>query len=290
MVGRSRLSIAKNDIVKAFKESGPVFTRADIEEILAKNRTFWRISTSTTVNKFIDYLIENTPLQAIRFEFPSRPTIRYVWDSAPVYEVVQSIKPEGYFSHFTAMAFHGLTRQIPKTIYLNFEQHLSGGGGDLSQPAIDRAFRAKPRISANLAPFEDYRICLVNGRYTGRLGVINISQPEVGNVQVTGLERTLIDIAVRPAYSGGVFDVAEAYRRAQAKVSVNKLTAYLRKLDYTYPYHQAIGFYLERSQVYKQSQVELLRQLPMDFDFYLAHNMKKTRYDKRWRLHVPEDF
>jgi len=26
----------------------------------------------------------------------------------------------------------------------------------------------------------------------------------------------------------------------------------------------------------------------MEFDFYLAHDMKETQYVKEWRLHIPE--
>ena len=66
---------------------------------------------------------------------------------------------------------------------------------------------------------------------------------EHGPLRFTNLERTLIDATVRPVYAGGVFEVRKAYELAKEKVSVNRLAALLQKLDYTYPYHQAIGFY-----------------------------------------------
>ncbi len=87
---------------------------------------------------------------------------------------------------------------------------------------------------------------------------------------------------------GHVAEVLEAFRRAQPHVSVNRLCACLSELNYVYPYHQAIGFYLERAGNYRDSQVRLLQKAGMEFDFYLAYQMAKTSYSKTWRLHFPK--
>lgn len=114
--------------------------------------------------------------------------------------------------------------------------------------------------------------------------------PEGETVRVTGVERTLIDAAVRPVYAGGVYEVLNAYRLAREKVSVNKLAATVKKLDYIYPYHQVVGFYLERAGVYKESSIALFQKHEFRYDFYLMHQMKETAYSKRWRLHFPKGF
>ncbi|MGH7784755.1 MAG: type IV toxin-antitoxin system AbiEi family antitoxin domain-containing protein, partial [Candidatus Binatia bacterium] len=71
--------------------------------------------------------------------------------------------------------------------------------------------------------------------------------------------------------------------------SINRLAATLRQLAYVYPYHQAIGFYLERAG-YDENSIDLMRQFPQDFDFYLAHKMGASEYVSAWRLHVPRGF
>lgn len=53
--------------------------------------------------------------------------------------------------------------------------------------------------------------------------------PTGQKVDVTSIERTVIDIAVRPAYSRGVPHVLEAYKRARGRVSVARLTSLLAK-------------------------------------------------------------
>jgi len=214
---------------------------------------------------------------------------RYIWGDASIFEIVASLKPNSYFTHYTSIYLHELTEQIPKTIYLNFEQPpIPRVNRNLSQQRIKSAFMRPWRASKNISSYKDYKICLLNGMFTGKLGVIETASPSGEKIYVTNVERTLIDIAVRPVYSGGVFEVLKAYRLAHQKVSINKLSAMLKKLNYIYPYHQAIGFYLEKAKVYKDTQINLLQKFDMKYDFYLTHQMKDVSYSKKWRLYFPK--
>lgn len=123
---------------------------------------------------------------------------------------------------------------------------------------------------------------------TGGLGVIQIKGLLGEKIDVTNIERTMIDITVRPVYSGGVSEVLKAFKLAYPSLSVNKLASLLEQLNYTYPYHQAIGFYLEKAGVYNDSQINLLRKYDMSYDFYLTHQMKRMSYTRTWRLYYPK--
>ncbi len=243
-----------------------------------------------TANQFLTFLQEKTKLKAVKISFPSRPETRYLWgDDVSIYQLALSLKPESYLTHYTAIFLHGLTEQVPKTIYLNFEQPFKGRPETtLEQKSIDWAFRQKPRTTNNIAPYGEHRICLLNGMYTGRQGVIELEDDFGKTLLVTSIERTLIDIAVRPFYAGGVFEVLKAYRLAAGRVSVNKMAAMLKKLDYVYPYHQAIGFYLERSGAYKETAIKLLAKPGIQYDFYLTYQMKDKDYSDKWRLFFPK--
>ena len=89
-----RLKIARSDILELFgKETQKIFTRARIGEILSGSRDFWRLSDSTSLNKFIAFLLEQTKLREVRLEFPARTEIRYTWGDVSLYELVFSLKP-----------------------------------------------------------------------------------------------------------------------------------------------------------------------------------------------------
>jgi predicted transcriptional regulator of viral defense system len=290
-MAQTRLSIARKDIVRHFESLAMrVFKRSQIDAILSENRDFWRLGQLMTVSKFIEFLIDRTQLKAIRFEFPSRTILRYTWGDVPIYELVLSLYPESYFTHYTALYLHNLTDQVPKTIYLNFEQpHKLYRDRTLDQSRIEIAFKSPMRTSKNIAIYKDHKICVLNGMYTGKLGVISLKGPQGENISVTDLERTLIDIVVRPGYAGGVFEVLKAYKLAKDHISVNRLAAMLKKLDYAYPYHQCIGFYLERAK-YKKASIELMQKFEIKYNFYLTHYMKDMDYSKKWRLFFPKDF
>lgn len=291
---RTRIQIARQDIIAHFDAlPESVFRSKDLAHILSEQRATWRLTQRMRTDEFIEFLLKNCKLRRYKFPFPTRTEERFAWGDVPFVRVLLSLRPNAYFCHYTAVRMHGLTEQIPKTFYLNQEQPRHEQRKALPQEAVDAAFERPQRVSQNVVEIEGVRVCLLNGMDTGMLGV---EQREIAHgddrkalVRVTNLERTLIDIAVRPAYAGGVAEVLNAYSNAKDVVSVNRLTALLQEMNFTYPYHQAIGFYMTRAG-YRQSVIDLLRRFPMNVDFYLTHEMKATDYIAEWRLHVPRGF
>lgn len=289
---QTRFKIAKKDIIALFEDYAKnIFSYDDISKILDENRRFWRLPVNLTANAFIGLLTDHTKLKRYEINFPREKILRFAWGEISAFSLALNLKKNSYFTHYTALFWHNLTDQIPKTIYVNYEQSKKNAkDAELAQDRIDRAFSNRPRISSNIAAFGDHKICLLNGKFTNRTGVTEIITPENDKIMVTEIERTLIDIVVRPAYSGGIHEVLNAYKKAAGRVSINKLSAMLRKLNYIYPYHQAIGFYLHRAGVYREAQIRLLKKFDFEFDFYITHQMKETEYSKEWRLYYPKGF
>jgi predicted transcriptional regulator of viral defense system len=286
----SKLKQAKPDIVAFFHLSGKkIFTYSELSDILARNREMAAIPISL-YPQLSQISVENKLIKIEEIEFPSRTFVKYIWGRVSIYNLLLSFHRNSYFSHHTAMHFHKLTQLIPQTIYLNVEQRLKfrDESATLLQENIDKAFKQRQRTTTNISTYINHKIFLLNGMHTGNLGVEELDFPGTKNCRLTGLERTLIDVAVRPVYSGGVSEVLEAYRLARKKVSAKKLISLLQKLDYIYPYHQAIGFYMQRAG-YDDSALKLIRESgPIEYAFYLTHEMKKTDYSEEWRLYFPK--
>ena len=125
------------------------------------------------------------------------------------------------------MFINELIDNEPHSIYVNFEQtRKKFRDKGLVQGSIDMAFRNKVRKSNTIATYNDKKINLLNGMYTNKLGVIKRIINENESVDVTDMERTLIDITVRPVYAGGTMEVLKAFIRAAETVSISKLVNY----------------------------------------------------------------
>ena len=290
----TRIQIAKKDIIATFgKLHAKIFKKTEIGKILHENRDFWRLTQTTYPDQFIDELKKIKILREISLFSPNynKTLTRYTCEANPsVYQIALSIKSNSYLSHYTAMFLHNLTQQVPKTVYLNTEQSKKPAThSTLEQNRIDLAFKGKNRASQYIFNYDDWNICCINGKNTNNLGVEELQISKNEKIPVTNVERTLIDIAVRSVYSGGIYEVLGAFKEAKGKFSVNKLLAILKKIDYVYPYHQVIGFYMERAG-YQEAQLHLVRKLEMKYDFYLDYGMKETNYSKEWRLHFPKHF
>ncbi len=279
-----------------------IFTFAGLSDLFQENIAAWTPSEADkipddsafqvkdmNVHAVVEALLKARLLEKAVLPFPYRGDTRYLLGDVDPLDLVQSLNQEGYFTHFTAIFLNDLTEQTPKTVYFNIEQRLTGGDGQLTQEALDRAFKAQPRLSSNVVEYKGIRIVKVNGRNTHQLGVVTKNRSHAGALRLTDVERTLIDATVRPAYSGGIAVVAKAFELAKPLVSVKKLAAYLRKLNYVYPYHQAIGFYMERAG-YDKRLLTLLEDFPIEYDFYLQHAMRSPVLNNRWRLYVPKGF
>jgi hypothetical protein len=296
---RSRLQVIKNQIFQVFEQRPQkVYTFEEVENIYLENKQKWHLPISTTLGKFLNFLQEEEKLVSYRLDFSFQPTTLFFYGLPTYLEIATRIRPQGYLSHFSALWIHDLIDvDFPKIIYVNDEQKPKlKKDTDLQQGRIDYAFRKPVRSSNNKITIGETAFYLLSGMNTGLLGVIEeeVIIREEGSrslkVRVTNIERSLIDSAVRPVYAGGTRTVLEAYRRAANKISTQTLANSLQHIGYVYPYHQAVGFYLERSEAYSSEALDVFRCIPRDYDFYLDYEMQDPSYSKEWRIYYPKEF
>lgn len=289
MAKTKKIVLAKSAIEEFFDQLPlKAFRDGELAGILFSQSEEWDLAVSQTVSGFIDFLVRESHLKEITLTSEHyRDVKRYIWNSPSIYAIALTLKNRSYLSHGSAVFLHGLTDQLPKIVYVNHEQSPKPQGGQLLQENINRAFSRPQRRSNYTYKYEDFQIVVINGKFTDRLEVSQVNGTDGERLDATKLERTLIDIAVRPNYAGGVVQVLEAFERAKPQVSVNTLVATLKTLNYLYPYHQVIGFYMERAG-YPESQWSKLLKLGLSFDFYLTYQLPADKkFDKKWRLYYP---
>jgi hypothetical protein len=290
MPKQNRLSLAKADIFSHLDDtSEKIYSETTLNRLLSEARDEWMLPESTRVSDFISFLERQGKLKALELTSAEygRSIQRYSWGKASPLELALSIKSRAYLCHGTALTLHGLVKLPLKTIYLNAEQSAkSQDASSLNQRGIDLAFSGRQRRSKLIYRCADVSVVMIAGKNTDRLGVEEIAAPGSGPLQVTNLERTLIDIVVRPAYAGGIANVVKAYRAAKDRMSVDRLISTLATLDYVYPYHQAIGFLMQKAG-HPEKSFSKLRAMGLNYDFYLTHEMKEPAYSKEWRLYHP---
>lgn len=285
MSGKPRFIVGSG--IKAYFKNNrqQIFTRSELEQLFSERRYEWNLPVTMNDQRFIERLLTQNILEyaEIQFEGYASDKERFIVPGTTPFAVAATYNAKAFLSHYTAVFLAGLTTQVPKVIYISVEQSKKNTPRRiLSQSDIDEAFARPQRQAGSRAIYKDYQLVLLAPKFSNRAGVT-----QVDGLPVSGLERTLIDCTVRPAYSGGVQAVLDLYRRALPSLSLNKLVAILEKMDFAYPYHQAIGFYLEKAGA-DPDRLEELRRFPRELDFYLTYDMRKTAYATSWRLYYPE--
>ncbi len=261
----------------------PTYTQ---KELLSCLREFENDESSSTA--ILKELQAKSILLRYRFPFPNRPFTIYAPPRTAIEVALMGVHPSIHLSHASSLKFHQLEDKPHERLYVNVEQSATSPDGCfLTQEGIDSAFRRKPRISNNIAKCFGVEVCMLAGKNTGNLGVVELRFDENHTVRVTSIERTLIDIVTRPSYAGGVNAVLGAFKKAHGRFSTYDLYQLLKDIKHIYPYHQCIGFFMEQTGVYSEEEIQPLRELPQNHDFYLTHQILESRYIPAWRIFVP---
>lgn len=284
------IMLAKSKIEQYFDNNDKIiYGIHDLMIIFNSNNKKWNLSYATTFQKFVDFLIEKSYLEKIDLG----AKILYGWKINKygediVYEIAINLKPRSYISHYSAMFLNNMTEQIPKTIYVTYDREtkLVNRNKKLEQSKIDLAFSEKKEAKEVSYTFNGYRFVLVNSPSSEKIGVKSIMLSTGLIIPVTNVERTLIDIIVRPELSGGIHEIIKAYKSVDT-VQIVKLKTYLRKKEYVYPFEQAIGFCLEYAGI-DQEKVDLFfEDCELEYNFYLDRGLENPKFSNRWKLYYP---
>jgi len=289
---RTKLSKATPAFVELLRRSTKtVFAEQELSRLFYDQRREGMFARHTTFLELLAFLTAHDHLLTVKLRCKryQQTITRHSLGNPSPFELACSLRKAGYLSHGSAAGLHGLVKKNATTLYVNVEQSAKPRGAKaLTQTAIDQAFSRRQRKSNLTFTYEELTVTVLSGKHTARFGVETTKGPSSELLPATSLERTLVDIAVRPAYAGGVPSVLEAYRNAKDRVSVTAIVRVLETLDYTYPYVQSIGFLMQLAG-YPQEQLDALKSQISEFNFYLDYGLKSPRYDGSWRLFYPDE-
>lgn len=264
--------------------------RRQFHNLLQYHRDQWGIPKSYTFLRLINILISEdiTSETIFRRKSPASALKRYSIHKPSALSLGLSLASNSFLSHGSAAYVHDLTNQLPDPLLVNVEQSPKPRPyGKLTQEAIDRAFQNSQRTSRNVWEMGHHRFALLSGKNTGRIGVVEFNSDSGEALQTTNIFRTLVDMTVRPAYvPGGVVEIARMFATVRNRVSGEQLFGTLNQMNYVYPYHQSIGFFMVRAG-FDVAELEHFRHPGLKFDFYLTHGMQSPVFDSDWRIYYP---
>jgi hypothetical protein len=282
------ISQNKIDGITKYFDSQPklAFTDANLLKIFEKEKKDWGFKNSISPERILaDFLKSDFFKTKAYIDQKGAKRTIYYFNTEDELSILSAISAGGYFAYHTALKLHGLTSTKKDTYYLTKERNTyeeAPDDNELSQESIDYSFSNPQRGSTNIHLYKRKRIMVTSGKRLDGLGIITKIIPGI-NYQYTDLERTLIDIAVRPKYSGGSLNVLKAFKKSKGKTDLIKLKTYLDQMHYIYPYHQLIGFYLKRAG-YPKKDYSIFR-TEIKFNFYLDYALIPTEFDDEWHIY-----
>lgn len=211
------------------------------------------------------------------------------------YEVALALVPNAYFCFGTAAYLNGLSNQIPKNLYVGKDRHTKkkrGGDIDFDEFDLIDQFMKPYRETNKFCLYKDSRITIVERDIETNFGVLKNQLELLGkktDIVLTDIERTLIDISVRPDRSGGVLRVLDCFEKAKSKFKIEKLINHYKYYNFAYPYWQRIGFYMDICGYEKFSNIWRDAFGPAEVMFF-SDRLYKSDWliDDKWKVAFPQ--
>lgn len=197
-------------------------------------------------------------------------------------EVLMEIHPYASISHLSALAFHGLTDELPQVLTVFVP---ANGTGDLLPPGT------------NIDDWES--LALIHGRSPAHLLGQPMRWTRIGQdryfgaheyrprgypIRVTTPERTLLDGLLQPEMAGGLTNVLKAWATARDTLNLDTLIAYVDRFNINV-LRQRVGFILEELRLTHPDVATWQAQAKRGGSSKLiASRPYEGRYSERWNL------
>ena len=240
------------------KRGKTIFSLAEAKEIYGKNRY--------ATGDFLSDLVKRGLLARIKagsfliLQAGHENTQLKNW---PIIARELAGKDPYFISHYSAMRLHGMTTHPVLTVFLTVSK------------------RKPEKVLSGIA----YHFIYSKKKHFW--GGTTHWATKQDQVEVSDLERTVLDGLDRPDLCGGIIEIARGIWEAQRKVDFKKLSRHAKKFR-TQAAVKRLGFLLETLNIASNAIPSLLKCIASAHDYVLLdpQGRKKGKYLRRWRLQL----
>ena len=169
--------------------------------------------------------------------------------SAHEFEIAMALVDPAAISHWSALHYHELTEQVPRTVFVLTK----------TETSVPRMRNAGSKRSNRGYLVRDTTYQFIQVRTKRFFGTQKVWVGDA-RVSMTDRERTLLDGLSMPQYCGGFAEALHAFQVGLDRLDIERITDYAVRLDTATA--KRLGWVLER-QGLDSSQVETLAALPI---------------------------
>lgn len=197
-----------------------------------------------------------------------------VTGSAPLheFEIAAALVEPAAISHWTAMHYHGLTEQAPRKIFILTTTEAA--------PPQDRS-DGNNRNAGNRYIIADVPYQFIQVKPERFFGLQKIWVGET-RVNITNMERTLLDCLSKPKYCGDFSEVLGAFKTASGILKLEQIADYALRLDAATA--KRLGWILESLDINAQSLEPLLNMPSKGYRKLDPTGPGSGRCNKRWMI------
>ena len=185
------------------------------------------------------------------------------------FEIAMALVEPSAISHWSALHYHTLTEQVPRTVFVTTTTEMS----------IPRLRKAKQ--SGDGYPVADAIYKFIQVRPERFFGTERVWVGE-GRVSITDLERTLLDGLSMPQYCGDFAEVLHAFEVGSSRLNIERIIRYALRLNMATV--KRLGWVLEYLGLHPDH-LEQLAELPIKGYRKLAPTgPRKGPYNNRWMV------
>lgn len=187
------------------------------------------------------------------------------------FEIAMALVNPAAISHWSALNYHGLTEQTPRTIFVLTS---AKSVPRTRKKAIEKS---SGYVVSNIA----YQFVQIKPEYYFGIEEVWINE---SRIKITDIERTLLDCLMSPQYCGGFSEVFYIFENNLATINLEKIIKYALKLDTTTI--KRLGYILETLGTNKEL-LQPLQLVPIKgFRLLDPTNARQGKYNKNWMIQV----